>query len=287
MFSVKLNSFALVLAFATSIFAYEGPVHDLILERVFFGSKNANLNFEERKQLENINKASYLYIDYFKGKGSKASRYLKDLGMTIDTSSIETPTNNHQVYTHLGWDEERYVGQKENYKKIRETRKNILLTTIRRIFPGAIPKEQECLAKLVYYIHIIGDHEGDKPESSFGRIPLVPWEDAPHESYTIYTELIKIIKRLPQNEHSFELIGFLESNKNKTLCRKKCSSASATNFCDVSGESWKDDKVRVNIYCFAAKTTDMLQKHLPKILADIEYFSEAFPEFYKQAENTP
>lgn len=275
----KIITFAL--AFFASAFAYDGETHDRNVERFLFGTKNAVLNFEERRHLDNINKASYICLDYFEGNEGKALRYLKDLGEPIDIDLIKTPTSKHQRYTHRGWDEDRYVGD-EKHSKARSIRKKILVNAIKKAFPEAISGEQENLAKLIYYIHIIGDHEGDKLTSSAERLPLVPWKDAPNESYTIFSELLKILKRLPQNDHSNELIGYLEANKNKNLCRSNCSPTEQTNFCNVSAYEWKDDKARVNTYCFSAKLSDMLQEHLPKILKDVEYFHASFQEFYEK-----
>lgn len=141
------------------------------------------------------------------------------------------------------------------------------------------------MGRLIYYTHILGDHEGDSKGSSKHRIPLIPWYESRNDNYTIYSELIKIIKGLPRNSYSEELIRFLKKNSDgKYLCRDKCDGHEIKISCPIYDKRHQDDEQSANIYCFATKTSDELTKYLPKILADIDFFRDAFPSYFGEGD---
>ena len=274
-----------------SAFAYDGGIHDTFTKRFFFGNKNVALSGSDEAKIDALNMASYLYLDFFDGGEKKAKRYLAALGLSyISIEEIRTPAGTfydrgrHQKYTHLGWDEERYG--EITYKNARAIRQNqIMLRVVGRVFPGASLKQREMMGRLIYYTHILGDHEGDSKGSSKHRVPLIPWYESRNDNYSVYSELIKIVKGLPRNSYSEELIRFLKKNSDgKYLCRDECDGREIRVSC-LADSKHQDDEQSANIYCFAAKTSDELTKYLPKILADIEFFREAFPSYF--GEDTP
>lgn len=274
-----------------SAFAYDGEIHDTFTKRFFFGNKNVALSGSDEAKIDALNMASYLYLDFFDGGEKKAKRYLAALGLSyISIEEIRTPAGTfydrgrHQKYTHLGWDEERYG--EITYKNARAIRQNqIMLRVVGRVFPGASLRQREMMGRLIYYTHILGDHEGDSKGSSKHRVPLIPWYESRNDNYSVYSELIKIVKGLPRNSYSEELIRFLKKNSDgKYLCRDECDGREIRFSCQADSKH-QDDEQSANIYCFAAKTSDELTKYLPKILADIEFFREAFPSYF--GEDTP
>lgn len=287
------SKISLVLLFLSclSAFAYDGEIHDTFTKRFFFGNKDVALSGDDDAKIDVLNKASYLYLDFFDGGEKKAKRYLAALGMSdISLEEIRTPAGTmfdrgrHQKYTHLGWDEERYG--EVTYRNARNIRQNkIMLRVVGRVFPGATLKQREMMGRLIYYTHILGDHEGDSKGSSKHRIPLIPWYESRNDNYTIYSELIKIIKGLPRNSYSEELIRFLKKNSDgKYLCRDKCDGHEIKISCPIYDKRHQDDEQSANIYCFAAKTSDELAKYLPKILADIDFFRDAFPSYFGEGD---
>ncbi|WP_290725759.1 hypothetical protein [Fibrobacter sp. UBA2449] len=292
MSSIRSNKIILViLLIALNAFSYSRKEHDQNVARFLLGSKEAVSNDVIKK----LNIASYLCLDYFiddedenandKSKRASAEKMLRDIGASVNIDDIKMPSGQHQKYTHLGWDDDIgemkfYKGQ-EKYDRTRQLRREILTETVQDVF--SIDNNHGALdfSKLIYYIHIIGDHEGDKPSSSYDRIPLVPWEDTPNETFTIFSELEEILKHLyelqenPSQEltlHYNALNNFLAKNGTEKLCRKNCNKTYLDHSCDVHFYPWQDDNIRVNIYCFSAELSDMLAEHLPKFLRNIDFF---------------
>ena len=48
-------------------FAYDGEIHDTFTKRFFFGNKDVALSGDDDAKIDALNKASYLYLDFFDG----------------------------------------------------------------------------------------------------------------------------------------------------------------------------------------------------------------------------
>jgi hypothetical protein len=75
-----------------------------------------------------------------------------------------------------------------------------------------------------------------------------------------------------------------KNSDGKYLCRDKCDGHEIKISCPIYDKRHQDDEQSANIYCFAAKTSDELAKYLPKILADIDFFRDAFPSYFGEGD---
>ena len=92
--------------------------------------------------------------------------------MTVD--DFITPNSKHQWYTHLGWDHDyrkelpkgwtKEWGEDQQKKFL--SRKEIIISTVKNIFPNLSRKKINSLAALLYLNHIRGDlRNNDSPEN--------------------------------------------------------------------------------------------------------------------------
>jgi len=113
----------------------------------------------------------------------KAKRFLDQHQRTLgfhripDFSDFLTPHGGkmHGEYTHLGWTHEYLFADTQHRWMIRQ---NILRDALARqfnFFPlmmGQNRQRLDSLAALLYYVHILGDHENNKLATARSRIPI-------------------------------------------------------------------------------------------------------------------
>ena len=166
-----------------------GVQHEDDLELALLGrklsekDKNPDLSTDQKAVLFGyLEDAIYLCIDQ---AGSDGQKWLDELnnkfqvpGLPKSVSEFSVPkSDDHQHYTHMGWDYGLY-----QYPEKWEIRKNILLATVSKVFGFHVDENQtgndryteQCkdMAKLIYYIHILGDHSRDKFATTNARIQL-------------------------------------------------------------------------------------------------------------------
>lgn len=183
-----LLSFLLVLSCSSSI-AGTGKQHETDLEKIFLGRTLSDNSKDPKKQNGNspavlfgyLEDAIYLCVDQM---GNQGQDWLDELnncdlhieGLPTSIDEISVPEADHEKYTHLGWNYQNYA-LPEKWKK----RQNILLATVNKVFgfsTNSGTKESEysdqCIemAKLIYYIHILGDHQYNALNTTTDRIQL-------------------------------------------------------------------------------------------------------------------
>lgn len=163
----------LLLSCTLPAYAHNKSGHDCFLEEILFGKDGPISTLSEKGQLAltALENASYLAVDQFNGKGSEELTYLKKTykvpGIPASIGAFDFTGNQfHRSYTHRGWDFV-YGQDKANWS----IRKNILLATTEKIFDFSVLSgsilgynfgyTEKCnsFAALVYYVHILGDHE--------------------------------------------------------------------------------------------------------------------------------
>lgn len=173
----RILSVLLIMAVLLSIpavcFAHDKEGHNRFLEEVLFGRDGyiSTLPEKGQKALTALEYASYLAVDQFNGKGADELNFLRTTykvhGIPRDISEFDFPGNQyHRSYTHRGWDHS-YTSDKASWS----VRKNILLATTEKVFDFSVFSGEvlghdfgyadKCnsFAALIYYVHIIGDHE--------------------------------------------------------------------------------------------------------------------------------
>lgn len=163
----------LLLSISMPCYAHDKEGHNRCLEEVLFGRDGyiSTLSEEGQKALTALEYASYLAVDQFNGKGTEELNYLRNTykvpGLPKNIDSFNFSGNQfHRSYTHRGWTHD-YELDKANWPE----RKNILLATTEKVFDFSLfsgkillhdfgySKKCNSFAALVYYIHMIGDHE--------------------------------------------------------------------------------------------------------------------------------
>lgn len=163
----------MVLCWSVPGFAHDKEGHNRSLEEVLFGRDGyiSVLSEKGQKALTALEYASYLAVDQFNGKGADELSYMKRTykvpGLPKDISSFDFTGNQfHRSYTHRGWDHD-YAQDQANW----DVRRSILLATTEQVFDFSVLSgmvlghnfgyAEKCnsFAALVYYVHILGDHE--------------------------------------------------------------------------------------------------------------------------------
>lgn len=170
---ISILMIAMILSVSVPASAHDKEGHNRFLEEVLFGRDGyiAVLSEKGKKALTALEYASYLAVDQYSGKGADEFSYLKRTykvpGLPKTISSFDFGGNQfHRSYTHRGWDHV-YAQDKANWN----VRKNILLATTEQVFDfsalsGTVlgfnfgyAEKCNSFAALVYYVHILGDHE--------------------------------------------------------------------------------------------------------------------------------
>lgn len=244
--------------------AHNAHKHNQEMERVLFGlpaSYDEKIDHEKVLKLE---AAVYLAVDYFAGVNNEAAgtRALETLGMerTIKLKDIATPGNHHEVYTHLGWDDSWYHGGRNARKKWSFRRDKILTATVLRLTGGDNTKKKQktALAKLCYYIHITGDHEGNKPGSSHDRMCLVPRPNVKAQNCIIDELVICLGELFPDQDCSSLLADLKEIKRN------------ARQIDDATDEGSE------RIKTIATRVLELLYNNVPDMLKQEDFFAENF-----------
>lgn len=250
----------------------EGGHNNDLKDILFEGGRS--LSQRGQKNFRMLCEAAYLTLDFYNGH-DKAKQYLDDLrkngvkGLPKDVSEIDYKDSfkQHQRFTHMGWNYD--YGIKDSAKW--ETRKKILINTVQHI--GKFNKRErikiEAFAALVYDLHILGDHIGDREGSKNYRVRLTsepgykgqvvsPTSDGPFNNPTLFVYLLYHTQRLFREERgTFEyeqLLNFLDKNKD-----------------------YGEDKVDYSeIQKFAEETKVALQQYIPGLLKREKFFQRAF-----------
>ena len=192
---------AVLLSTMIPAYAHDAAEHNLQLESVLFGPDNAKsaMSPEAQNALKALEYASFLALDQYNGNGVNELDFLRSTykvpGLPKSVDAINFRGNEyHRRYTHYGWDHQ-YYDDKANWA----VRKDILLATTEKVFDFQtfsgkmlwhdFGYAQKCnsFAALVYYVHILGDHEARESYKNIAMMQLA--QPHPDQSPDIYSEL--------------------------------------------------------------------------------------------------
>lgn len=139
--------------------------HDKIMLYVLFrkfeyASKDASVQDE----ISVLTDACYLTIDQFNKQGQASLDELLAYGINgipqnVSEINYKAGGNDHRSKTHRGWN----VISDSEMKTIWPIRQNILRNTVGTVFDfDDNEKQKEAFCELLYYIHILGDHQHDQ-----------------------------------------------------------------------------------------------------------------------------
>jgi hypothetical protein len=130
---------------------------------------------------------------------TKATKYLEDRQKELKINGIPnikeflTPGGSfHGEYTHLGWDHPSYAPNTAGKWSIR---KEILRDFLGRNFAFGLndsadiikPSKRDSFAALLYYVHILGDHENNTITTARSRIPIKSLDEQDDDETGIIT----------------------------------------------------------------------------------------------------
>lgn len=280
----------LLLLLSVSAYAFSAKVHDNHLEIALFGPYGLQTSNEKaRDMLDALKHASYLCIDQYNGDGHEMHLELllelqKEYWVMFwptrghypeSIADINYNSNaSHRAYTHLGWE----VKYDQRYNKVKiadwlsdrwPKRQDLLRSTVEAVFNfnkwslsiNSTTGEEMC--KLIYYVHILGDHIGFAEYETYAKeakyiCPLGGFSD----ETTILTELVKTLDNLFGTEAS-ELIRKLQTI-DKDL----------RSICHSDGTVSEADFPKYQEY--TKKVLEALSEKLPALLKQQPYFSEVF-----------
>jgi hypothetical protein len=254
------------------VFASNEWVHNNQLNQVLFGQDTVRTI--EQKNIVILEKALYLAIDEFNGYNSyKLDNYLSDLK---DFGVINLPSRDqidyvtfggeHQKISHRGWDFKKYENQ-----QLWETRKNLLLSTLDKLFnfnENEMDKK-DSFGALCYYIHIIGDHIGDEGKKPLRhRMPLNGRSQTQERSDIIWELEYHIPRLFREQANSSET-----ENEYKELMKYLKEKADKPRF--IYTEKILDEDLK-KLREFAGEILNVLIKNIPALLKNERFFSRVF-----------
>lgn len=254
-------------------FSHNFVTHDDFFKKVLFG-RDIQLSFKEQEKMTLLNYSSRVAIDQYNGSCEKELNYLKSKGIKT-ISSIEnidfTGNSHHQRYTHRGWNF-HYATNTGNWS----LRKNLMLDTTKKIFSFISTEQHDAFTALVYYVHILGDHDGDKISNTMDRIPLGGRSD----NIDILSELTSIyLPKLFKNQK-------IEANN---LCERLQSiNRKCANLLKRKGPGYDDRNVKRDVkelseeeymiyQSYAKETLKILAEEVPMLLKNEKWFWKEFP----------
>lgn len=164
------------------VHAFDGDKHAQLLRKVLFGGSAVS----NTDAFDALNDACEIAIDQHNNDGQNTLNEL--IGFGVPGLPEKTEEFNvghgalHRNYTHRGWDYDYSKLETGDEAHWVDIRKRIILNTVNKVFDFGFLSgklgyyDPQCVAfsKLIYYVHIIGDHISNTTfHPSYEEIPLV------------------------------------------------------------------------------------------------------------------
>lgn len=261
--------------------AHSGREHNEQMEKVLFGGK---ANEEQKDAAKALAAAAYLTIDQFKGDGQNNLDLLEEYGVSglpelseIDISSTET--GHHREYTHQGWDSKyrkiersKNQGVDEEWSGKWEKRKKILQSTVEKIFRfswwsnipfigNALPdygEKCDSLCALIYYTHLLGDHEATKSMKQYSYLMPVGGKI---NNKDIINELLyhcNVLFEAQSDTYEFAMYTMKLEEINRKYYKLR----------EVKSENISQNKK------YAEEVLKIMYEYIPKMLSKEEFYSK-------------
>ena len=279
-------------------FASDGEKHEDDLEDVLLGrrltenqkdpDKNAKGPEDPAVLFGYLEDAIYLCVDQMGNQGQKwldeLNEKFKVEGLPKSIDDISVPEEHHEKYTHLGWDYKFY-----DYPEKWTIRQNILLATVSKVFDlhvdnGLVGNEkysQQCtnIAKIIYYVHILGDHAENKLSTTTDRIQLRNATKTRGEvEFGLINELRHSISELFQSQKTSMKYNRLMVNLNVIRFRAWIRGEESSNdgIKRNSDEYIRNEKKHEKIQDIAGDAIKCLQPNLRKLLLELPFYKRVF-----------
>lgn len=276
--------------------AFERADHDDLTEEVLFGHANKLLgDATQEKAKKALECAVYLCLDQMRGDGDGDLETLRNHHVNglprideIDLSGINY--GQHDKYTHMGW-HHNYTDDENLEREYRSgawqerwvKRKKLLLNTVNAVFDFGLIDEAkmglfglsagkcDAFAELLYYAHVLGDFQ-DKIQDNLKNakykmdLKAIPFavEGANDDNRDFFWDLDESLRIIAA--------GTDAQNDYENLSRKLEKIASPARRLGTVGT--KKDAERFRKYVI--ETRELLKKHVPTLLGNVEFFRNTF-----------
>lgn len=249
--------------------AYERKDHDALTLKILFRKyEYACNNSSVQDELSALTSATYLTVDQFNNYGQKyldelIAYGIKNIPSQVSEIGFSASGRNHRDYTHRGWDFS-YTGE---MKSLWPVRQDILRNTVDTVFDfNGNDKQKEAFCELLYYIHILGDHEDDASyKVSNGRKIDVGGR---HDKEDIIHKLLDIVKDLFPTQTSTHKYRSLTTNL-RSINNKLDKLVNSTGGVN-SDEKFAEHQELVG------DLVEILSLYLPEMLKNEPFFTEVF-----------
>ena len=272
----------MLLSSSVPCMAHDKEGHNRFLEEVLFGRDGyiSVLSEKGQKALTALEYASYLAVDQFNGKGTEELYFLKRTykvpGLPSTISTFDFSGNQfHRSYTHRGWDHE-YIQDKANWG----IRRNLLLATTEQVFDFSVfsgkilgydfgyAEKCNSFAALIYYVHIIGDHEARASYKVTDVMMPLAQAHVDVNNPDILSEVkhhLQVIFADQQNTHKY-----------KTLMQELDALAGEARSLAATPGGINTDEKFIVFKDQVLELLTLLQDYVPNMLKDETFFTEVF-----------
>ena len=257
--------------------AYERKDHDDLMLKILFRKYEYACNDSSvQDEISVITSACYLTIDQFNSYGQTyldelATYGVKNIPSQVSEIGFSASGRNHRSFTHRGWDFS-YSGEMKTKWPIRQ---DILRNTVGTVFDfNGNDKQQEAFCELLYYIHILGDHEDDASYQISNGLKIDI--GGRHDKEDIIHKLLDLLPNLfadQTNTHKYRALTTNLRSINSKL-DKLVNSVGGIN----TDEKFAERQERVG------DLIDILSLYLPEMLNKEPFFNEVFYGEMKQAD---
>lgn len=249
--------------------AYERKDHDALTLKILFRKYEYACNDSSvQDDLSVLTSACYLTVDQFNNYGQTYLDELiaygvKNLPSQVSEIGFSASGRNHRNFTHRGWSFD-YGGEMKTKWPIRQ---NILRNAVGTVFNfNGNEQQKEAFCELLYYIHILGDHEDDTSYQVSNGLKIDV--GGRHDQEDIIHKLLSLLPVLFPNQtntHKYRaLTTNLRSINNKL--DKLVNSVGGIN----------DDEKFAKKQELVKKVIEIMSLYLPEMLKKEPFFNQVF-----------
>lgn len=252
--------------------AFERKDHDKYMSEVLFKNfKVIDNDPEVQDEIDALESVCYLMIDQFNSNGQKDLDILINYGVEnipeqVSEISFNASGTTHRTYTHKGWESSFYM-KSELEKSSWTERQAIMMNTVDKVFDfDGNTKKQESFCKILYYIHILGDHKDDTSWKIQNGLKM--GVGGRTDNNDIIHELLEAFEVLFADQKHTHKYRSLTSNLQEI-------DSKFSEVVNSEGNVNTDEKFAL-YQEYVDDTLKILTLHLPEMLKDEAFFHEVF-----------
>lgn len=257
--------------------AYERKDHDALTLKILFRKYEYACNDSSvQDELSVLTSACYLTVDQFNNYGQTYLDELiaygvKNIPSQVSEIGFSASGRNHRNFTHRGWNFD-YGGEMKTKWPIRQ---DILRNAVGTVFNfNGNDKQKEAFCELLYYIHILGDHDDDASYKVSNGLKIDV--GGRHDKEDIIHKLLDLLPILfpdQTNTHKYRALTTNLRSINSEV-DKLVNSVGGIN----TDEKFAERQVLV------AEVIEILSLYLPEMLKKEPFFNDVFYGEMKQTD---